>query len=642
MSSQAVEIILRIKDEATGQIKTVAAGLGGLGDKAKTSDKAVEGMAGSLNKLMTLEWIKWLGQSASAMAQWFAGLVKSRAELERMAQTLNAPIEKIQGLQAVAAATGVSITDMGKALASTSEKDLAPLNRLVDEFGAKNGPAAASATRDWQAAMLGLNLAAAGVETKVLGLSGGFLEFGAGIVKSLAAVGLTLQAIADAIGRGFGIVFDNLWDRMNRLVARTVQVLQLVAAGDLQGLVALGKQSISENRSLDGIQAQQGKAVASDFTKSITDAALTLDNFGKSVDQLVTDLRTSVDLAPGLAASQGKAAPAAGGAFDVKLDLSDLDQGTQNELRTSKRQRQQLGEEAAAAMKAAADEVIRRANQSATNLGVASSTIRAGRSLMAGDIGGTVGMIGGPAGAAVGAGISGLQTLGTQGASGVAGALRENAMAIVAGIRELPKLITDVLPGLLADVIPALVAAVIEALPKLIVAQYEILGKLLVTSFKLAFQQLPEQIAEGLTRALFKLFQDLKEAITNPIRLNGGGLGKTLGTGARIGAGIATLGLSELAIAGFRGVRNAVRNQRGYASGARFVEEEGWARIHRGERIVPNSGVQDAATSRTMGGGGGLTVHFNGPVFGGQQGVRELVREINKVTGARGLREAVT
>ena len=79
---------------------------------------------------------------------------------------------------------------------------------------------------------------------------------------------------------------------------------------------------------------------------------------------------------------------------------------------------------------------------------------------------------------------------------------------------------------------------------------------------------------------------------------------------------------------------------RGFQSGTAFVDRTGLALLHRGEEVVPAGGVGRSPTRGIRGGvgpSGGVHLTINAP-FGMTPGSAEhIVRELNKILGARGL-----
>ena len=73
--------------------------------------------------------------------------------------------------------------------------------------------------------------------------------------------------------------------------------------------------------------------------------------------------------------------------------------------------------------------------------------------------------------------------------------------------------------------------------------------------------------------------------------------------------------------------------------GTTAVPQTGLALVHEGERITPAGNVPSGSTGARMGGGQVVNVTVNGIVS--QNVIRELLRELRRVLGSRGLNESL-
>ena len=263
-------------------------------------------------------------------------------------------------------------------------------------------------------------------------------------------------------------------------------------------------------------------------------------------------------------------------------------------------------EEAAAAAAKAADDMRLAQIQSFEQVGQALSSV------VSGGISGITSILGmlGPQGAAVGAFAGAFHALGEKGASAVADDLAGAVDVLVAGVLELPELLTEALPQVMEEMI----ASLAENAPQIAAA--------LVQALLLA---MPSMVA-AMVRGVFDAMTAMVDAILSSVGLGQQGR-ETIGGFGRVAAGIATAGRSEIV--------RALTDCREYQTGG-YVDRTGLAMVHAGERVTPAHGAATHTTRAAMGGGGGgvnLTVNTN---VVDPNSIPALVREIERVFGQNG------
>ncbi len=215
-----------------------------------------------------------------------------------------------------------------------------------------------------------------------------------------------------------------------------------------------------------------------------------------------------------------------------------------------------------------------------------------GLSLGQAAVGGNVAAIGSLLGGGlVGGGMDILGSLGEQGAAGVGEGLKISSKSIIEGLKELPKLIGEVLPDLVGGIMEGLIAAIPVLLEQLPTALLE-LGYYLV-------MELPRAIAEA-----------IKEQGEKGVRRGAGAISDLFGDS----------GL-------FSSVADAISKGGSYAEGTPFVSRTQLAIVHQGEEIVGEGGRS------TRGGrmGGGVTNYITGYV--GPEALAELDRQMRAYAG---------
>lgn len=577
----------------------------------EAQEQAIEASARS-----RAEMLKWGAAIATAAATGLVMFVKSvhdaRNELAQMAAETGATASEIQAVQLAAAASGQTVTDMNFALEQMRDKPeiLAAFNDQARMFGATYGPDAVQATKDWNAATSELKTLVGGLGERMVTAFGGNLI--ANFTRGLIAAASYLHGFFDSVFKSIG---DNMLEVGLMLTSLTTASVTSIPGLLLQFGSKLRSGLADANAA--GMEAMQ-KNVA------------TLDKNRAAIAVGVPTLTPPSGTGGGSGGGSGS-----GGAASGKAD------GTKSaplQVVVTK-----LEPEATKALVTGVDRNTER------QLGAVFQGLGAARGAMGGDLGGLIGGLSGtagsmagvalgPIGAIAGQAVGLLQELGTTGAEGVKNAILDNARSIINGIRELPTLIADVVPEVLIEVLPALVEALVEKLPEIILAQYELIARLIV----MQFSTLPEMLAEAIVTGLFKLWDSVKQFFSDLFTVDRQERGKTVGKAARVGAAIGTLGLSEIAIAGYKGVDNALEKRGGkglpfFWSGGR-MPWDGLAFLHAGERVVPSDGAGSGTTSRGMGGGGGGAVfNFNGPVVDH----RGLIDLINRTLGTRGANKGI-
>ena len=229
----------------------------------------------------------------------------------------------------------------------------------------------------------------------------------------------------------------------------------------------------------------------------------------------------------------------------------------------------------------------------------------------------------------------------------------------------------DVIPEIVGEIIaafPKFTEMLIQAFPKAFISVMSSVPKIvievvkgiamliptLVNDFIPAIIQAGKELMNELGKMLEQLAKDLGIA-PDPDKLKQGGK-EGAGEGAKIGAiigaflGVPMLGAGIGAIAGSQGNRshgyNYRENYTHFATGG-FSTKTGWAYLHEGERIVPPTGASTstaeanwARASVSPAGGPTIVNNFNGPVYGGDEGLRQLIRHIR--VGMRRMNESLS
>jgi hypothetical protein len=614
-----IEHILKLKDQASPTLAQVAG-------NAKSADERLGGV------------IKGLGLASAGALLAGAGfavfakqLHDSRNEAQQLARQTGASVQEIRAIQLAAEASGQKVEDWDKAVRQMRDHpDLfKAINDQARMFGADYGPDAVEATRQWNAATSELKTLVMGLGEQLVTAVGGDAigNFTAGLVAASTALVGFFESIFGSIRDGITLAISHSLQQIGLMA----QAFEAIRQGDIAGALAISALSQNATRS----SAVTGAGLAAGAFPDAT-AAAGAAGLG-AVGQLFANRKAIAD-AGGLGGVNFGGSPEhKNRSGDVVIDMSDVQ--TWEEIMEDERRPWLVAFSNIAAMQRVTAQTL---NQIGTLVGV-------GGSVVGGDIGGAVSGLGsllGPTGAAAGqiAGqvIGVLQQLGTEGAAAVGAKLEENARAIVAGIKEIPKLLGEVLPDLIADVLPELITELVKALPALIVAQYQVIGALIASTLQMLFSTLPEMLAQAMVEGFFQIWDAIRGFFEGLFTVDKGERNRAAGKAARVGLAIGTLGLSELALAGGRGVDNALEKRGGkglpFFWGGGRMPWDGLAFLHAGERVVPSDGAGSGTTSRGMGGGGGGAVfNFNGPVVDH----RGLIDLINRTLGTRGANKGI-
>lgn len=543
--------------------------------------------------------------------------------------------ELVKGLQATEdpttrAALAVELfgESGGKLMQALGSSDLESFVQFSRVFGADVGPQAAKAAGDWQRNMAELQMVFDGFKAGLVdffGGAGGIGDFTLGIITA----GTFLNGFFAGLFEGVAIEFDRFIGYMTSQVTNFMTILDALKRRDIgaagralaQGFGNLGSYLAGGDPLSNVLKAAGNRAMA--------DVNAIVPSFIEGRAAMAAAGGAGGAGAPG-AGAQGPRGESREKPVFVDIDMSE-DLAKMAEIVETRSGGRNVGKEDAA------ERMAELLGQLRTGAGAAGS-------FLSGDLAGLAGMAGGPVGSVAAMAIPLLQQLGDVGAAGVKDAIAENARSIIAGIRELPELISEVIPDLVAEIVPEFVTALLESLPELIAAQYKLVANLII----LQFVRLPQAIAQAFTEAFIKLWENIRSFFSDLFTVEKGEVGRTAGKAAkgalRVGAAVATFGLSEVGLAVLRGVDNGLENSGrkglpGFATGG-HVTHDGVYRLHRNEYVVPANG---AAPSGAFGrGGGGVGgINFFGPVYGGHEGKRELIRELRQMLGAGGLGESL-
>jgi len=208
-----------------------------------------------------------------------------------------------------------------------------------------------------------------------------------------------------------------------------------------------------------------------------------------------------------------------------------------------------------------------------------------------GAIAGAAGLVGG--GVVQGAQL--LAQLGETGADAVADQAEAFLEAIVAGLKELPKLLTDFLPELVGTLIPELLMGIHESLPDII---WGVL-KAAVLLIKATLFDLPKALILGFAELFSDWWGKIRDFFQNVFSFGG------------------------------------VDDQQ-FQAGTGHVDRTGMALVHQGESIIPRGGVAGQTTAAGMGGASAApAVTINTNVVD-PNSIPALVSEIERHFGSYG------
>jgi hypothetical protein len=520
----------------------------------------------------------------------------------------------------------------GAMLEMFSSGDLEDYIRLTTAFGADVGPAAIAATDDWMSATADLALVWEGLKDNIGGdamgpLTRGIQDFTTGLIAATTFAASFAQTIKSTFIAAWMQIRSSIEDDPTWVMFRTM--LQTEAKGgsvweSVKAGVSAGAQAAQDRKSGIELGADLMQGVAEGLASAGRTAAAAAK--GAAFDWMTLSGAAGTPAAGAGAGAGGGTTPSGKPGSPVWVDI-DPDGDFAAELKGLSPETSGMAAEIAA--RAAAD-ALRAQQMQAPMQGIDIAT-----KIGTGDISGMLAMIPIPAVAAIAAGISGVQAVGQLGAGGVGDKLDAFREDLISGLRALPEILGEVIPDFVAQTIPALIQALIESAPAIVMASMEAQVKVIWTALKMSFSTLPEMLAEGVIKALHQWWDIAKEFIRDLFsgRLKEafgdgeGGIGKTAVTGLRVGAAIATLGLSEVGIAIGKGVGKAVR---GFADGG-YVDRTQLALVHQGEYVVPPNG-SPTGDLRGMG-GGGINLHVSGVMA---TNVDDFMREVNRHLGSNG------
>ena len=519
----------------------------------------------------------------------------------------------------------------GKLVQVLGAGEFEAFDAFASNFGLQTGPAAAKAAADWQVSIALLKTTVEGFAGSLSEIAGPSIQkfldnFTLGFVTTVTFIKTLIEELGAGIAQVFGNLTDNLKDFFDKLSPG--RLIKAVVTGGLSELF--------EETSLQGDALRLLGTTEGDIASALSGAFAAARDEAFAVGQRFFETRAAVQAAgPSVAPALGPTGAAAPGEGLKKADKAATDfAAVMNEGLGL------LGDFNDEADKAA--RALAEAEKAARELALAQTqqVVGMAQQALTGDVSGLIGSVGaaaGPAGMVAAQIVQGIEAIGQLGAKGVEEKLEEFQSNLLAGIKALPEIIGKVLPEFISELVPALVTGLVEALPELLIAQVEAFARLILAGFR----DIPMAIAEGLTTAFLSIWDRVKEFFKDLFSLRlgkafgggedgKGGLGRTLGKVARVGAAISTLGASELAIAVGKGVKNAVEG-RSFARGG-VVDRTGLAMVHAGERFTRQDGSMSGTTRAAMGaGGGGVVINLQGIMT-----KRDLIEQIRRELGTRG------
>ena len=417
------------------------------------------------------------------------------------------------------------------------------------------------------------------------------LKLGEGIMFVVDVATTNIQATLTAIGKILGIEIPDVVGKardslseMSKSVADDITLLNKEMMDSVGVAAAIAERVISAAGCTGGIIAKE--AAARTGPPAISEAAAPM--------KVTLDTDALQALGDKLEEAQKKAAAQQAAAFDSAFDVVSGDLGG-----IMRRFQDQIGAGVSSAFPAMA------------------------------------GAVAGPVGAAVSQSVDLLVQLGQTGAKGVVDNLNKFGTDLIAGLEALPELMSRVIPDFVAVFIPELIEALIRAAPEMFMANMR-------SSFdmiKFAIWDLPVTLAERIGEVVADWWERASEFFQNLFTLQWREAGiidpdKTMGdrakTTGRVALGVATLGISELAIK----MGQAFKDGAGMATGG-FVDRTGIALVHQGERVVPASGASTQTAKGMMGGGASANVTINTNVVD-PNSIPALVSEIERHFGSFG------
>lgn len=383
----------------------------------------------------------------------------------------------------------------GKLLQALSGGELDNFVEQARLFGIDIGPRAAQEAGNWQRASADLALVLRGLKGDIVDAFGVGAEelyrFTDVLVVTVEAVRVyaerlpaVFQAVADAIGEAFAV----LPTQFDRIIAR-LEALGTVASALVEGdLNAIGEAVRGAEAGIGAADAafdQQARARDASFARvselleAASEAAAAA---GGAILLARQDTRAGaatpggggVGLPPAAAGASAAAQAAAGGTTTLsRADLAAVAAAAAGGVQT-------IGRGAGGAVDPGAAAANREFLEDAlreTRMAIATSVQNAAgisQSALSGNVGGALAQtgraLGGSAVASLGAAgavIGAVQFIGEQGADGIRSTLDGLKDSLLAGIKELPELIGEVLPDFAVALVRDLIPALIKASPKI-------------------------------------------------------------------------------------------------------------------------------------------------------------------------------
>ena len=235
------------------------------------------------------------------------------------------------------------------------------------------------------------------------------------------------------------------------------------------------------------------------------------------------------------------------------------------------------------------------------------------------------GPVGSAVGEAIGQAVTFLEALGRTSIAEIKANMLQSAANIRAGLEMLPSLTRELMP----DLIQAIASGFIQALPELIVLQYQLLAELVLFPVRVVqgfvrglgewwssiggLQGLGQSMVEALGQWWREAWAAVRDFLKHPLDRDQ--------DGRRLGG--------EAIDASKRAMSFLWSGE--FATGTDYVPRTGLALVHQGERIETARAGGGGMGARTSAGGGDVHLHLSGFAVGTAD---QLIRELNKHLGA--------
>lgn len=499
----------------------------------------------------------------------------------------------------------------GKALLGTFG-DISEFDRFVEtstKFGIQVGPEAVEASNAWWAAVGNLKLAFEDAGAILVDDLGG----GATQVINLAATGIVF--LTTLVDRWFDAIVDIAGDAAELIGGNFSRIYDLVTG----------------NLSFGDFLAQSAAAVQ----KYASEAGDYLGDLGAMWGEATDRAKEFYDLTqlpPTGSTSSGGGRGGGGGAGSSSSGKPDGWEEYENTsipaLEAQLKANQAAAEANTAAVEQAPEKTAEKTAEAVASavaeVNIGAQAAGAFTTAMSGGVAGIIGMaIGGPAGAAIAQAFDLIRegTLDDM-VTGLVGQVEQflnNAPEVLGDlVSESIPAILAALPRILGDlhsIGPQLLAAFIEGIPELVGAFIEQVPQIAIsiaTAFIDAWAQLFS--ADFWVGVGEQLAKSISEAVASVLNVFKDSEGHVLGTDLKAAKGEKKLFGITLPF---------------FDEGTPRITQTGLAVVHKNEEI---------RQAGRGGGMGGLTIHFNGPVYG----EREIVRALRQMLGTHGLGEQLT